>query len=59
MWLKVPGFVDMVQGWWSRYSYSGSASFILAKKMKALKGSQRLECFSFWGSEYVSEMCFG
>ena len=38
MWLKVPDFVDKVQGWWSGYSYSGTPSFVLAKKLKALKG---------------------
>jgi hypothetical protein len=37
MWLIEPGFVDTVQGWWSRYSFFGSPSFILAKKLKALK----------------------
>uniref|UniRef100_A0A2N9HG92 Endonuclease/exonuclease/phosphatase domain-containing protein n=1 Tax=Fagus sylvatica TaxID=28930 RepID=A0A2N9HG92_FAGSY len=38
MWLKVPEFVDIVQNWWSGYSYSGTPSFVLAQKLKALKG---------------------
>jgi hypothetical protein len=38
MWLKVPKFVDKVQKWWSGYSYSGTPSFVLAQKLKALKG---------------------
>uniref|UniRef100_A0A2N9IJZ1 Reverse transcriptase domain-containing protein n=1 Tax=Fagus sylvatica TaxID=28930 RepID=A0A2N9IJZ1_FAGSY len=38
MWLKVPEFVDKVQKWWSGYSYSGTPSFVLAQKLKALKG---------------------
>jgi hypothetical protein len=27
-----------VQGWWSSYSYSGTPSFVLAQKLRALKG---------------------
>jgi hypothetical protein len=38
MWLKVPDFVDKVQEWWSGYSYDGTSSFVLAQKLKALKG---------------------
>ena len=38
MWLKVSEFVDKVQEWWSGYSYSGTPSFVLAQKLKALKG---------------------
>jgi exonuclease III len=38
MWLKAPDFVDKVQEWWSGYSYSGTPSFVLAQKLKALKG---------------------
>uniref|UniRef100_A0A2N9J6S4 Reverse transcriptase domain-containing protein n=1 Tax=Fagus sylvatica TaxID=28930 RepID=A0A2N9J6S4_FAGSY len=37
MWLKAEGFVDRVRGWWNSYSFSGSASFIMANKLKALK----------------------
>ena len=38
MWLKVPDFVDKVQEWWLGYSYNGTPSFVLAQKLKALKG---------------------
>jgi hypothetical protein len=38
MWLKEEGFVDKVKSWWSSFSFAGSPSFILAKKLRALKG---------------------
>jgi hypothetical protein len=37
MWLKEGGFVDKVISWWSSFSFTGSPSFILAKKLRALK----------------------
>jgi len=37
MWLKIDGFKDRVHSWWNRYSFSGTPSFVLAKKLKALK----------------------
>ena len=37
MWLKTEGFVDKVQSWWNRHSFVGTPSFMLAKKLKALK----------------------
>ena len=37
MWLKTEGFVDRVQFWWDRHSFKGTPSFVLAKKLKALK----------------------
>ena len=37
MWLKMDGFKDRVHSWWNRYSFSGTPSFVLAKKLKALK----------------------
>ena len=37
MWLKSDGFKDRVHSWWNRYSFSGTPSFVLAKKLKALK----------------------
>ena len=37
MWLKTEGFVDRVQSWWNRHSFVGTPSFVLAKKLKALK----------------------
>ena len=37
MWLKADGFVERVRGWWNSYAVSGSASSIMANKLKALK----------------------
>jgi hypothetical protein len=37
MWLKEEGFVDKVRSWWSSFFFMGSPSFILAKKLRALK----------------------
>ena len=37
MWLKTDGFIDRVQSWWNRHSFSGTPSFAFAKKLKALK----------------------
>ena len=37
MWLKLDGFKDRVLSWWNRYSFFGTPSFVLAKKLKALK----------------------
>ena len=38
MWLKEAGFVDKVQDWWAAYVFEGTPSFLLASKLKALKG---------------------
>ncbi|WJZ96624.1 hypothetical protein VitviT2T_015290 [Vitis vinifera] len=37
MWLKEEGFKDLLKGWWQGLRFSGSFSFILAEKLKALK----------------------
>ncbi|KAJ9680532.1 hypothetical protein PVL29_019761 [Vitis rotundifolia] len=37
MWLKENGFKDLLKGWWQGFNYSGSYSFILTEKLKALK----------------------
>ena len=38
MWLKEKGFKNVLKTWWGRgLNFSGSASFILAEKLKALK----------------------
>ncbi|KAG6661473.1 hypothetical protein CIPAW_03G176000 [Carya illinoinensis] len=42
MWLKSNGFVDRVRQWWSSYEFQGSPSFILARKLKALKQDLKL-----------------
>ena len=37
MWLWVDNFVDKVKMWWASYFFQGTPSFILAKKLAALK----------------------
>ena len=37
MWLRVDNFVDKVKNWWASYLFLGTPSFILAKKLAALK----------------------
>ena len=37
MWLKEEGFKDVPRTWWEGLNFFGSASFILAEKLKALK----------------------
>jgi hypothetical protein len=37
MWLKSEGFVDHVKLWWKSYQFQGFPSFVLARKLKALK----------------------
>ena len=38
MWLKKKGFKDLLKDWWQGLNFRGSSSFILAAKLKALKG---------------------
>jgi exonuclease III len=38
MWLKADGFLERVQNWWGSYQFDGNHSFVLAHKLKALKG---------------------
>ena len=42
MWLKFEGFKDLLRGWWQSLHFSGSFSFVLASKLKALKGILRV-----------------
>ena len=51
MWLKVKGFVDLVRGWWNGYHFVGSPSYVLACKLKALKGDLK-----HW-NKHVFGMC--
>ena len=37
MWLKMDGFVNRVDSWWNRHFFSGTPSYVFAKKLKALK----------------------
>ena len=38
MWLKFRGFRELLKGWWQNLKFHGSFSYILAAKLKALKG---------------------
>lgn len=38
MWLKFEGFKDLLRNWWQGLHFFESFSFILASKLKALKG---------------------
>jgi hypothetical protein len=51
MWLKVPDFVERVRGWGSSYSYDGTPNFVLAKKLKALKGDLKV-----WNKEVFGDV---
>ena len=53
MWLKEEGFVEKVRQWWNRYCFSGSPSFILARKLKALK-----EDLKKWNKEEFWDLAF-
>ena len=51
MWLKVAGFQDKIQGWWSSYSFNGPPSLVLARKLKALK-----EDLKIWNKEVFGDV---
>ena len=38
MWLKFRGFRELLKGWWQNLKFHGSFSYILAAKLKSLKG---------------------
>ena len=37
MWLEKAGFVEKVRIWWESFQFFGSPSFVMAKKLRALK----------------------
>ncbi|XP_050263997.1 uncharacterized protein LOC126708238 [Quercus robur] len=53
MWLKEEGFVERVRQWWNGYYFSGSPSFILGCKLKALK-----EDLKKWNKEEFGDLAF-
>ena len=53
MWLKVEGFVEKVQQWWTSYCFTGSPSFVLAQKLKTLK-----EDLKKWNKEVFGDLAF-
>ena len=53
MWLKFDGFKDLLRDWWQSLHFSGSFSFVLASKLKALKGILRV-----WNKEVFAELIY-
>ena len=53
MWLKEEGFVERARQWWNGYCFSGSPSFILARKLKSLK-----EDLKKWNLEEFGDLAF-
>ena len=53
MWLKEESFVERVRHWWNGYCFSGSPSFILGRKLKALK-----EDLKKWNKEEFGDLAF-
>ena len=53
IWLKDEGFVERVPQWWNGYCFLGSPSFILARKLKALKDD-----FKKWNKEEFGDLAF-
>ena len=51
MWLKEADFVGRVYGWWSNYVFTGTSSFVLASKLKALK-----EDLCHWNKETFGDV---
>ena len=37
MWLKVEGFKELIRDWWQSFEFRGTHSYVLMKKIKALK----------------------
>ena len=53
IWLKAEGFEELLKNWWQYLNFCSSHSYILAAKLKALKGllkSWKKEVFSEVGS---------
>ena len=40
--MKEKGFKEMLKGWWQGFNFSGSYSFILTEKLKALKTNLKI-----------------
>nr|CAN74099.1 hypothetical protein VITISV_028591 [Vitis vinifera] len=51
MWLRVEGFMDKVKEWWQSYNFRGSPSFVIVKKLQALKHDLKL-----WNKESLGDV---
>ena len=57
IWLKMEGFVDLMRGWWNGYHFVGSPSYVLACKLKALKGDLKHWNKHVFGDESFRKKC--
>lgn len=53
MWLKVDSFMEMVREWWQGYVFSGSPSFVVNMKLKALKSDLKV-----WNRDVFGDLNF-
>ena len=53
MWLKHEGFVKRIQGWWNSYIFTGTPSYVLACKLKALKWDLKV-----WNRQEFGDLSF-
>nr|CAN76320.1 hypothetical protein VITISV_044444 [Vitis vinifera] len=51
MWLTMEGFVNKIKEWWQTYNFRGRPSFVLAKKLHALKSDLKKWNKEFLGNE--------
>ena len=51
MWLRVEGFMDKVKEWWQSYNYRRNPSFVIAKKLQALKYDLKM-----WNKKSIREV---
>ena len=51
--MKEESFVERVRQWWNEYCFSGSLSFILVRKLKALKDDLKK-----WIKEEFGDLAF-
>ncbi len=51
MWFRAEGFMEKVRSWWESYSFTGTPSFILANKLKALKSNLKK-----WNAEVLGNV---
>ena len=57
MWLKEEGFVNKVHGWWTGYEFTGTPSFVLTCKLKALKEDLKKWNKETFGNVHYKKHC--
>ncbi|KAG6626954.1 hypothetical protein CIPAW_15G089100 [Carya illinoinensis] len=50
MWLKADGFTEKISSWWASYQFTGTPSYVLARKLKALKNDLKKWNLEVWGN---------